>query len=187
MLSANEVRNGMILDMDGDRMQVIEARHQKIGRGGAKLNVRLRNLATGSTTDRSFSATRRFARIRTATRPVQYLYSDGMGYHFMDMEIYDEVVLSKEMLGPNVNYLVPELMIDLTTDGDAVLSFQLPSTVQLKIVASDPGHRGDTATGSTKPAQLETGLTVQVPLFISSGEVVVISTSSGQYVERARK
>ncbi len=151
------------------------------------MNVRLRNMATGSTTDRSFSATRRFERVRTKTRQVQFLYSDGAGHHFMDMENFEEIILDAAMLGDGVNYLVPQLMIDLLTEGDDILACQLPATVAAKIESTDPGHRGDTATGVTKPALLETGLTTQVPLFITTGETVVVSTSTGAYIERRRR
>ncbi len=187
MLSSNDVRAGMILSLDGERQQVVDARHQKIGRGGAKLNVRMRNLATGATTDRSFPATRRFERVRTSTRKAQFLYSDSSGHHFLDMESFEELVLGDEMLGAGKDFLVEELIIELMADGDDILSSQFPATVECTVVQTDPGHRGDTATGVTKPAQLDTGLTVQVPLFISTGETIVVSTSSGQYLERARK
>ncbi len=187
MLSSNDVRAGMILSLDGERQQVVDARHQKIGRGGAKLNVRLRNLATGATTDRSFPATRRFERVRTSTRQAQFLYSDAAGHHFLDMETFEELVLDEEFLGDGRNYLVAELTIDLLADGGEILSCQFPATVECTVVQTDPGHRGDTATGVTKPALLDTGLTVQVPLFISTGENIVVSTNNGQYLERARR
>ncbi len=184
MLSANEVRAGMILDVDGKTVEVLTAQHQKIGRGGAKLSVKLRDVGSGASTDQTFSATKRFKRIPTNTQKVQYLYDDAGGYHFMDMESFDELTLARDVIGKNSAYLSDGLIIDLVNAGSQLLSIKLPPSVELKVVEAEPGHRGDTAGSATKSVRLNTGVTIQAPLFVEVGEIVRVSTATGEYQER---
>lgn len=184
MLSANEVRAGMILDVDGKTVEVLTAQHQKIGRGGAKLSVKLRDVNSGAATDQTFSATKRFKRIPTDTQKVQYLYDDSSGYHFMDMESFDELTLSRDVIGDDTVYLSDGLIIDLVNAGPQLLAIKLPPSVELKVVEAEPGHRGDTAGAATKTVRLSTGAIIQAPLFVEVGETVRVSTSTGEYQER---
>ncbi len=184
MLNANEIRKGMILRMDDKLVQVVEANHRKIGRGGAILDMKIRDISTGATIARTFPATKRYERVRTESRNVQFLYSDSSGYHFMDMETYEEVDLGADLLGDNVRYLTDGLEIEVVTDGESPISTEFPPWVVLEVTETDPGHKGDTASGATKPATTETGLLVQVPLFVNHGDKVRVDTRNGEYQER---
>ncbi len=184
MLNANEIRRGMVLRMDDKLVHVVEANHRKIGRGGAILDMKIRDIASGSTIAKTFPATRRYERVRTESRDVQFLYSDGNGYHFMDMENYEELDLAADLLGEMVQYLTDGLEIEVVTDGENPISTQFPPSVALEVTETDPGHKGDTASGATKPATTETGLVVQVPLFVNQGDKVRVDTRNGEYQER---
>ena len=184
MLNANEIRKGMILRVDDKRVHVVESNHRKIGRGGAILDMKIRDISTGATIARTFPATKRYERVRTESRNVQFLYADGSGYHFMDMETFEEVDLGADLLGENVQYLTDGLEIEVVTDGANPISTDFPPSVVLEVTQTDPGHKGDTASGATKPATTETGLLVQVPLFVNQGDKVRVDTRNGEYQER---
>jgi elongation factor P len=156
-----------------------------MGRGGAIVRMKLRNLRTGSTFDRTCDAGDKFPRIVLDRTTVTYQYQDGNQYHFMDTRTYDDIVLSSEQLGDTKNYLIDNLELDLILLDEEPIQVEPPEKIVLRIEYTEPGFKGDTATGGTKPATTETGFVVQVPLFVSTGDIIRINTTTGAYVERA--
>ncbi len=184
MINVGELKRGIMIELDGQLFQVVEFQHIKMGRGSAQVRLKLRNIKSGGIADRSFQATEKFQRVRLDHRTVQYLYSDDDQYHFMDTETFDQITLSRATLGDAVNYLKENLTMELLSYNDQPLGVELPITVDLEITHTEPGFKGDTATGGTKPATLETGLVVQVPLFVNQGETIRVDTRTGGYLER---
>ncbi|MGE5620886.1 MAG: elongation factor P [Sphingomonadaceae bacterium] len=184
MINVGDIKKGIIIELDGQLQQIIDFQHIKMGRGSAQVRLKFRNVRTGQITDRSFQATEKFQRVRLDHRTVQYLYSDGDQYHFMDTESFDQIALTRDQLDDAVNYLKENVTLELLSYNDQPIGVELPITVDLKIEHTEPGFRGDTATGGTKPATLETGLTVQVPLFVNQGETIRVDTRTGTYLER---
>ncbi|HVB63262.1 MAG TPA: elongation factor P [Nitrolancea sp.] len=184
MIDTGGLRKGLTLDYNGDLVKVVEYQHVKQGRGSAFVRLTLRNLRTGSTTSQTFQAGSKFQTARLERRRVQYLYAEDEQYNFMDVDSYEQFPLNKSMLGDTVNYLVENEIIDLLTYQDQPVDVEAPITVQLEVTQTDPGVKGDTAAGGTKPATLQTGLTVNVPLFINIGDVVKVDTRTGEYLER---
>lgn len=184
MIDTGGIRKGITLDMDGELVKVIEFQHVKQGRGSAFVRMTMRNLRTGSTTQQTYNAGTKFQTARLERHHVQFLYQDGEDYHFMDIDSFDQFSLAKDVLDDAVNYLKENDTIDLLTYQDAPVDVELPVTVNLKVVQTDPGHKGDTATGGSKPATVETGLTITVPLFINEEDIVKVDTRSGEYLER---
>jgi len=184
MISTGELRKGNTLVIDGDLVRVLDFQHVKLGRGSAFVRVQLKNLRTGAITERTFQAGTKFETARLERRTVQYLYNDGENYTFMDTETFDQPTLSADLLGDAVKYLKEGMNIDLLMYGDEPIGVELPTTVELQVVQTDPGVRGDTAAGGSKPARLETGLVVQVPLFINEGDIIRVDTRTGEYIER---
>ena len=184
MIDTGGLRKGLTLDYNGDLVKVVEYQHVKQGRGSAFVRLTLRNLRTGSTTSQTFQAGSKFQTARLERRRVQYLYADDDQYNFMDVDSYEQFPLNKSMLGDTINYLVENEVIDLLTYQDQPVDVEAPITVQLEVSQTDPGVKGDTAAGGTKPATLQTGLTINVPLFINIGDVVKVDTRTGEYLER---
>ena len=184
MIGTGELKRGIIVEVDGDLYQVIELQHVKMKRT-ALAKVKLRNVKTGSNTERSFQNTEKFRRVRLDYRDMQYMYRDGDLYYFMDQETFDQFPLSATQLGDAVNYLKEDQVIQVASYEDEIIGVEMPPNVELKITETDPGFKGDTASGGTKPAVMETGLTVQVPLFVNEGEVIKVDTRTGNYLERA--
>ncbi len=184
MISSNDFRTGMTIEVDGDIYTVVEFQHVKPGKGSAFVRSKLKNLRTGGVTERTFRAGEKLPRAHLERREVQFLYREGDSYTFMDNETYEQTVLSVDRLGDNIKYLKENMNIYLLTHAGNLMGVELPNSVELKVVAADPGLRGDTATGGTKPATLETGLIIQVPLFIDVDTVIRIDTRSGEYLER---
>ena len=184
MIDAGELRRGWVLRIDGDLCQVIDFQHQKIGRGSANVRLRVRDVRSGSTTDRSFQASKRFERVILDTHKVQYLYRDASGFHFMDMETYEDMTLSTDAVGDAANYLTDGLDLEIRSFEGVPLGVELPINVDIEVVETEPGIRGDTATGATKMARVATGLEVQVPLFVETGDVLRVDTRSGEYQTR---
>jgi elongation factor P len=184
MIDTGGLRRGITLDMNGDLVKVTEFQHVKQGRGSAFVRMTMRNLRTGSTTQQTFNAGTKFQTARLERRHVQFLYQDGDDYHFMDNDSFDQFSLPKDVLGDATPYLKENDTIDLLTYQDSPVDVELPVTVNLQVEQTDPGHKGDTATGGSKPATLETGLTVSVPLFINEGDTLKIDTRTGEYLER---
>ncbi len=184
MIDTGGLRRGITLDMNGELVKVTDFQHVKQGRGSAFVRMTMRNLRTGSTTQDTFNAGTKFQTARLERRHVQFLYQDGEDYNFMDIDSFDQFSLPKDVLGESTNYLKENDTIDLLTYQEAPVDVELPVTVNLKVTQTDPGHRGDTATGATKPATLESGLTVTVPLFINEEDIVKVDTRTGEYLER---
>ncbi len=184
MINVGEIKKGIMIELDSQLQQIIDFQHIKMGRGSAQVRLKLRNVRTGQVTDRSFQATEKFQRVRLDHRTVQYLYSDGDQYHFMDTESFDQIVLTRDTLGDAVSYLKENINLELLSYNEQPLGVELPITVDLKIEHTEPGFKGDTATGGTKPATVETGLVVQVPLFVNQGETIRVDTRTGTYLER---
>ncbi len=173
-----------MIELEGQLYQIVDFQHIKMGRGSAQVRLKLRNIKSGGIVDKSFQATEKFQRVRLDHRTVQYLYSDDDQYHFMDTESFDQITLSRDKLADAVNYLKENLTMELLSYNDQPIGVELPITVDLQIVHTEPGFRGDTATGGTKPATVETGLVVQVPLFVNQGETIRVDTRTGTYLER---
>ncbi|MGA7669259.1 MAG: elongation factor P [Nitrolancea sp.] len=184
MIDTGGLRKGLTLDYEGDLVKVVEYQHVKQGRGSAFVRLTLRNLRTGSTTQQTFQSGSKFQTARLERRRIQYLYADDGHYNFMDVDTFEQFPLNAETLGDTVNYLVENEVIDLLTYQDQPVDVEAPITVNLEVTETDPGFKGDTATGGTKPATLQTGVTVTVPLFINIGDTVKVDTRTGEYLER---
>ena len=184
MIDVNELRKGVTFTMDGELYKVIDYQHHKPGRGKAIIRTKLRNLRSGGTLDKNFTSGDRVQDIRLDHQTVQYLYSDGEFYHFMDVETYEQFPLPNAVLEDAKPYLVENTEIELSSYEGERLDVDLPITVDLKVVEAQPGFAGDTAQGATKEVTLETGLVLQVPLFIEEGDVLRIDTRTARYVTR---
>jgi elongation factor P len=184
MISTNQFRNGAAFRVDGKRFTILYFQHVKPGKGGAFVRTRLRNIDTGAIIEKTFRAGEKFEPVRTEARPMQFLYRDGDLYYFMDSETYEQTAIPAEVLGEAAGYVVPngEAKV-LSADGE-VVSVDPPAHVDLEVAETDPGLKGDTATGGSKPATLETGLVVQVPLFVNVGERVRVDTRTKEYLTR---
>ena len=183
-ISTAEFRTGLTIETGGDLYSIIEFQHVKPGKGGAFVRTKLRNLRTGAVTDKTFRAGERMEQAMITRRPMQFLYRTGDEYVFMDTETFDQIPLSGDTVGEGVQYLKPDAEISVISYGDETLGVEVPNTVDLVVTKTDPGLRGDTATGGTKPATLETGAVVNVPLFINEEDVLRVDTRTGQYVQR---
>ena len=184
-ITTNDLKNGMTLQIEADLVQVVEFKHVKPGMGHAFGRTTLRNVRTGSVVDRTFRAGEKVERAMIDKRSMQFLYRDGADYVFMDDETYDQMQVSPATLGDASNYVVEQATVLILLFGDEVIGLELPASVELDITETEPGVQGDRVSGARKPAMLETGLTVQVPLFIENGERVKVDTRSGEYLSRA--
>jgi elongation factor P len=180
-----EFRNGLVLEIEGTLYQIVYFQHVKPGKGGAFVRTKLKNILTGAVIDRTYNAGERVTDVRLERRPIQFSYVDGHFYHFMDMQTYDDIMLNEGVIGADQLRYLKEVMEceGLVHDGRVIL-VELPVFVELTVTRTDPGTRGDTATGGTKPAQLETGATVQVPLFIEEGQVIRVDRREDKYLTR---
>lgn len=185
MISVTDLRNGTKVEVDGALWECLEYQHQKIGRGGAKVVAKFRNIDTGSIVERTFNSGEKLQDIFIDYRTMQYLYSDGEAYTFMDTETYEQPTLSRKQLGDGARYLKENLEVTVDYYQGRPLKVTLPNVVELKIVETDPGMKGDTVSGGSKPARLESGASVQVPLFIDQGETIRVDTRTGEYLGRA--
>jgi elongation factor P len=184
VITARDLRRGTTVEIDGELYQVAEHQHSFIGRGSANVRVKLRDLRTGSITDRTFSPDQRFNDFRLESREVQYLYTDGHLFYFMDAETYEQPAVSGEVLGDTVNYLRENMTLKLASYEGEPIEISLPTTVDLRVTEAPPGFAGDTATGASKQVTTETGLKVQVPLFVGEGDVIRVDTRTSEYVTR---
>ena len=184
MINVGELRKGISIELDSQLFSVVDYEHIKMGRGGAVVRLKLRNLRSGYTFERTFPASEKFRRVYLERKKVQFLYRDADLFHFMDTETFEQFVLTGEQLGTDVNYLKEGLVADLLTYNDEPIGLELPVTVELVVAETEPGFKGDTATGGSKPAILETGMRVNVPLFINTGDTIKVDTRTGAYVER---
>ena len=183
MINATELRKGVLIEFEGKLYQVVDYQHVKMKRT-ALAKVKLRDINAGHTIERSFQSGDRLIRARLDTRQMQYLYNDGGLYYFMDQETYEQMPLDREQLGDGLNYLKEGNTVELSSYNDKVIGVTIPITVDLQVTETDPGFKGDTASAGTKPAKLETGLTIQVPLFINEGDIIKVDTRTGTYLER---
>ena len=184
MIGVQELRKGRTFELDGTPYKVLDYEHRKMARGGATIRIKARDLRTGATIERTFNSGHRVQDIRLDHATVQYLYQDGDSYTFMNLETYEQPTLHAEILGDTVHYLKDGLTLDIVSYQGEYLDIELPTTVDLEVTYAEPGFAGDTATGATKSCTVETGLEVQVPLFIEAGDVIRVDTRSGTYVTR---
>jgi elongation factor P len=185
MISSNDLRNGVTIVVDGQLWTVIEFLHVKPGKGSAFVRTRLKNVKTGTTLERTFRAGEKLERATVDNRQMQMLYNDSDGYHFMDQQTFENVTLQRDLIGDPADFLKDAMVVDVQFYEGNAIGVDLPAHVELLIVETDPGFRGDTATNVTKPAKLETGATIQVPLFVEAGDVVRIDTRDRRYIGRA--
>lgn len=184
MIDVNDLRKGVTFELDGALYKVLDYEHHKPGRGKATIRVKARNLRTGTIIDKSFISGDRVQDVRLDYHNVQFLYSDGSLYHFMDLDTYDQPAISSELIGDSAGFLKEGLEVKLTFYEGEPLDIELPTSVDLKVVESAVAVRGDTATGVTKKVVTETGLEVQVPNFVEEGDVIRVDTRTGAYVTR---
>ena len=175
----------MTIELDGRICQIVEFQHIKMGRGSAQVRMKLRDIRRGDIVERTFQAGERFARARLDHRTVQFQYSDGTHYHFMDTSTYDQIALDEEQLGDAAQYLTENAQVQLVEYEGEPIGVDLPASVELRVTETEPGVRGDTATGAMKRATLESGLVVNVPLFVNAGDRIKVDTRTGEYLERA--
>ena len=183
MIGSGDLRKGITIELDGKLYQVIDYQHVKMKRT-ALARLKLRDIRDGHTIEQTFQAGEKFTRARLDYRNVQYLYNDGDLYHFMDEENFEQFPLNRSQLGDTINYLKEGMSLQVSTYKDEVVGVELPVAVELEVIETDPGFKGDTATGGSKPAKLETGITLQVPLFVNTGDVIKVDTRSAIYLER---
>lgn len=185
MISAGDFRNGMTFEMDGNVYQIIEFQHVKPGKGAAFVRTKVKNVISGAVTERTFNPTDKFEKAFIERRDMQYLYSDGDLYYFMDMETYEQEPISREHLGDGFKFVLENMECKVLSFKGNVFGVEPPNFVELTVTKTDPGFKGNTATNTTKPAVLETGAEIRVPLFIDEGEKIRVDTRTGEYMERA--
>ncbi len=184
MISGSELRKGIIIELEGKLYQIVDHQHIKMKRT-ALARLKLRDMRDGHTTEQTFPSDEKFTRARLDFRSMQYLYNDGNLHYFMDEENFEQMPLSASQLGDALNYLKEGMSLQMSSYKGELVSVELPITVELEVVATDPGFKGDTATAGNKPAKLETGITIQVPMFINNGDIIKVDTRNGSYLERA--
>jgi elongation factor P len=186
MISTNDFRTGVVVQLDGDLYAVVQSQHVKRGRGSAYVRAKVRNLKTGAITERTFNAGERVPLVYLERKTMQYLYAQGGQYVVMDNETYDQLSLSGDLLGDAVHYLRDNTGVTVVFYEDQPIAVELPNAVELAVVETSPSLKGDTVSGSSKPATLETGLSVQVPFFVNVGDRVRVDTRTGEYLERVK-
>ena len=184
MINATDLRKGVVIEYEGKLYQVVDYQHVKMKRT-ALAKVKLRDISAGHTMERSFQSNERLVRARLDSSQMQYLYNDGGLYYFMNQETFEQIPMNKEKLGDALNYLKEGNSVEMTTYKDEIIGVEMPITVELEVIETDPEFKGDTATSGNKAAKLETGVTIQVPLFINQGDVLKIDTRTGTYIERS--
>lgn len=185
MVIAGDFKNGITFEMDGQVVQVIEFQHVKPGKGAAFVRTKLKNVITGAIVEKTFSPTDKFPPAYVERRDMQYLYNDGELYYFMDLETYEQIPVGKDLLGENFKFVKEEMICKVVSYKGSVFSVEPPTFVELVVTETEPGVKGDTATGATKPATVETGAQVKVPLFVDAGTKIKIDTRTGEYLARA--
>ena len=185
MIDAGDLKKGIAIELDGVLYQIIDWQHIKVARGSAQVRLKLRDVKGGHTIERTFSASDKFNQVRLEQRPAQYLYQDGNLYYFMDTESFEQTPLTSEQLGDALNYLKEGTTVTISRHGDEAIGIDMPITVELVVTETGPSFKGDTSQAGTKPAVMETGVTIQVPYFISTGDIIRVDTRNGSYVERA--
>jgi elongation factor P len=184
MISTGELRKGVVIELDGDLWQILDYHHIKMGRGSAQVRIKFKNVKKGSIVEKSFQAGEKWPRAQLDRRPIQFMYRDGDDFHFMEMETYEQFHLNASQLDDAVNYMKDGMTLDRISHEGETLGVELPITVDLVVVETDPGFAGDTATGARKPATTESGLIVAVPLFVTEGDTIRVDTRTGEYQTR---
>ena len=184
MISAGDFKNGITLEIEGNIWQIMEFQHVKPGKGAAFVRTKLKNIISGGVIEKSFRPTEKFPQARIERKDMQYLYNDGELYYFMDVETYDQIGLGTDKVGDALEFVKENEMCKICSHNGNVFSVEPPLFVELAITDTEPGFKGDTATGATKPAIVETGAKVLVPLFVNQGDVIRIDTRTGEYMER---
>ena len=184
MISAGDFRNGVTIEFEGNIYQIIEFQHVKPGKGAAFVRTKLKNIKSGGVVEKSFRPTEKCEKAHIERKDMQYLYNDGDLYYFMDPETYDQIPISSAAIGDSLKFVKENEMVKLCSHNGNVFSIEPPITVELQITESEPGVKGDTATGATKPAILETGAKILVPLFVNQGDTIKIDTRTGEYISR---
>jgi elongation factor P len=185
MIDTGDLRKGLTIEMDGNLYSIVDWEHIKMGRGGAKVRLKLRDVRAGHMFEQTYDAGAKFQRARVERQPAQYLYEDGDIFYFMNTASYEQIPMNRDRVGDLALYLRENEECSVLTYGEEAISVELPAAVVLSVAETDPWVKGDTAQGGTKPAKMETGLTVQVPLFVNTGDKVKVDTRSGAYLERA--
>ncbi len=184
MISTGDLKKGLVIVLDGEIWQILDYHHIKMGRGSAQIKIKLRNVKRGQTVERSFQAGDKWPRAYLENRQVQFLYGDGNDFNFMDTSSYEQFSMTREQLGDTAQYLVEGMMVDRTSYEGETIGVELPVTVDLKVTETEPGFAGDTASGARKNASTQSGLVVQVPLFVQIGDTIRIDTRTGDYQTR---
>jgi len=184
MISTGELHKGVVIELDGDLWQILDYHHIKMGRGSAQVRIKFKNVKKGSIVEKSFQAGEKWPRAQLDRRPIQFMYRDGDDFHFMEMETYEQFHLNASQLDDAVNYMKDGMTLDRISYEGETLGVELPITVDLVVVETDPGFAGDTATGARKPATTESGLVVAVPLFVTEGDTIRVDTRTGEYQTR---
>lgn len=184
MITAGEFRNGVTFELDGQVFQVVEFQHVKPGKGAAFVRTRLKNVISGATIEKTFNPADKMPRAHIERKDMQYLYNDGDLYYFMDMETYEQLPISKDTVGDTFKFVKENMIVKILSFKGNVFGIEPPTFVELEVAVTEPGFKGDTTTGATKPATLETGAIVKVPLFINQGDFIRIDTRTGDYLER---
>ena len=185
MITAGDFRNGVTFDMDGSVFQIIEFQHVKPGKGAAFVRTKIRNVISGAVVEKTFNPTDKFPTAFIERKDMEYLYNDGDLYYFMDQESYELVPINGSELGDNFKFVKENMVCKILSYKGKVFGVEPPTFVELQVTATEPGVRGDTATNVTKPATLETGAEIRVPIFINEGDMIRIDTRTGEYMERA--
>jgi elongation factor P len=184
MISTGDLKRGISMELDGELYRLLEFNHIKMGRGSAQVRMKLRNLRSGAIIEKTVQAGERFQRARLDSAMVQFLYAEDGSYHFMNTETFDQLAIPESLIGDDSKFLKENMEVQLQSYGDEPIAVELPPNVELRITYTEPGIKGDTASGATKPATVETGAVVLVPLFINNDEVIRVDTRTGQYIER---
>ena len=184
MIDAGELRKGVVIELDGEIYQILEYQHVKMQQRQPVIKLKLRGVRSGNFIERNFQSGDKVATVFLEHRPVQYLYSDGDLYYFMDNETYEQIVLTSTQIGDDANYLKEGLMLEIQTCKGDTVAIELPASVELQVTETEPGFKGDRATAGTKAAKLETGVTIQVTLFINKGDIIKVHTRTGGYLEK---
>ena len=185
MVSAGDFKNGVTIEIDGNIFQIIEFQHVKPGKGAAFVRTKLRNIKSGGVTEKTFRPSEKFPKAHIERKDMQYLYSDGELFHFMDVENFEQIALNEDAIGDSLKFVKENEMVKICSHNGNVFAIEPPLFVELAIIETEPGFKGDTAQGATKPAIVETGATVYVPLFVEQGDKLKIDTRSGEYLSRA--
>ena len=186
MATTSNIKNGSVIFHKNKRMKVVEFLHVKPGKGPAFVRTKLKDISTGKVIDETFNSGVKLEFLKIEAKEMQYLYSDTDSHFFMDNQTFEQVSVLDNIIGKNVNFLKDGMNVDLLFDGSEILDMRLPAHVNLKVVETEPGIKGNTATGATKPAKVETGYMVQVPLFVAEGNILKIDTRTGEYIERLK-